>query len=79
MNLTLYQAHSLAQVFRSVPKELYTRIITAQLFGKNQKQQGEVEATLCRNGDAFWTKTIDGEVYVYIGHIVKEHIDGVGA
>jgi hypothetical protein len=58
---------TLKQIFADVPKEFYTRKITAHAFSRSGKPLGEVEAAVCRNGIAYCRI---GELY-YIGHVIE--------
>ena len=66
----------LSEIFQNVPEGLNTLKARAQIYGGNGKVHGERDVTLCRNGDGYWSKEINGERFLCMGHIVSEDYDG---
>lgn len=47
---------TLEQIFVGVPKELFTRKITAGILNRSNKLLGNADVVVCRNGNAYCVK-----------------------
>lgn len=67
---------TLGQIFADVPEELFSKRVTARVFNRSGKSLGGVEATICRNGSAFWMRRED----LYCGRVIEgDYYENEGA